>query len=269
MSMVDTTLALSQDSVWLRRVRAGDEEAARALVQRLYPTVIKSVRCHRPQHCTEEDLAQAVFSKVFSKLDQFSGTVPLEHWVSRITVNTCLSQLSREKLRPELRMSDLGEDEHMVVEHLLSTGNDIPAQQSVDARELLDKLLAMLKPEERLIVKLLHLEERSTEEISRATGWSISRVKVKAFRARNKMRKAWDRLRAMEYSAQTSARAKLDLALSKRSGMAAVQTGVGVINEDGRVNNRVSMVTKFARTTAGKRRNPTASGTWVFPAMAG
>src|SRR5690349_10578155 len=88
-----TKLASPDDTSWLRRVREGDEEAARALVQRLYPTVIKSVRCHLPQHCTEEDLAQAVFTKVFTKLEQFSGAVPLEHWVSRITVNTCLSQL--------------------------------------------------------------------------------------------------------------------------------------------------------------------------------
>jgi len=61
------------------------------------------------------------------------------------------------------------------------------------ARELLEELLARLLPDERLVITLLHLEERSTEEISRITGWSISRVKVKAFRTRRKMRRLWKR----------------------------------------------------------------------------
>jgi RNA polymerase sigma factor (sigma-70 family) len=182
------------DATWLAQVQEGDEDAARALVQRLYPTVLKSVRSHRSHQTSEEDLARTVFAKIFANLHQFSGQVPLEHWVSRITVNTCLSHLSREKLRPELRMSDLSEEDEAVVQQLLSTGDDLPAQQSRDARELLEKLLAALKPEERLIVRLLHLEERSTEQISQLTGWSISRVKVKAFRARRKMRKVWSGL---------------------------------------------------------------------------
>jgi RNA polymerase sigma-70 factor (ECF subfamily) len=217
---VQTTLSMTEcgtdDTSWVRRVRAGDEEAARALVQRLYPTVLKSVRCHLPQHCSEEDLAQAVFAKVFSKLDQFSGLVPLEHWVSRITVNTCLTQLTREKVRPELRMSDLAPEDHVVIEHLLKTEDEIPAQRAMDARELLDKLLAMLKPEERLIINLLHLEERSTHEISLLTGWSISRIKVKAFRARNKMRKAWNRLRDLERNFYRKPQADSEIALSNR-----------------------------------------------------
>ena len=59
-------------------------EAARELVQRLYPLVLRMVRAHRPQRAAEEDLCQMIFIKIFQKLDQFSGKVPLEHWVSRI-----------------------------------------------------------------------------------------------------------------------------------------------------------------------------------------
>src|ERR1019366_8465222 len=87
------------EASWLAQVQEGDEDAARALVQRLYPTVLKSVRSHRSHQTSEEDLTQTVFAKIFAKLHQFSGQVPLEHWVSRITVNTCLSHLSRERLR--------------------------------------------------------------------------------------------------------------------------------------------------------------------------
>lgn len=182
------------DADWIVRVLNGDEEAASALVERLYPTVIKSVRCHLPRRTSQEDLVQAVFAKIFAKLSQFSGLVPLEHWVSRIAINTCINQLKHEAVRPELRMSDLSEEEEAVVSHLASTDADLPGDRCNAAREVVDKLLARLKPEERTVITLLHLEERSVEDISRATGWSVSSVKVKAFRARHKMHKLWQTL---------------------------------------------------------------------------
>ncbi len=182
------------DRAWVARVRSGDEPAARALVQRLYPTIIKSVRRHLPRRTSEEDLVQAVYSKVFCKLSQFSGLVPLEHWVARITINTCLSQVHRESARPELRMSDLTEEEEAVVQQLAASDEDLPWNSGRSSRELVGKLLDQLKPDERLAVTLLHLEERTTKDISQLTGWSISRVKVKAFRARRKLRQIWQRM---------------------------------------------------------------------------
>jgi RNA polymerase sigma-70 factor (ECF subfamily) len=179
------------DKKWIERVLQGDEDAAHSLVQRLYPTVIKSVRYHLPRRTSEEDLVQAVFLKVFKNLSQYSGLVPLEHWISRIAVNTCINQLKHEHVRPEWRMSDLSEDQETVVQQLASTHDALPEDQSAVARELVETLLSRLKPAERLVIRLLHLEERSVKEVSLMTGWSVSLVKVRAFRARNRMRGLW------------------------------------------------------------------------------
>ncbi len=185
-----------EDGAWIARVLEGDEEAARALVERLYPTIIRSVRCHLPRRTSEEDLVQAVFERIFKKLGQFSGLAPLEHWVSRITINTCIKHHRQETARPELRLADLSEEENAVVQHRACTEGDSPEVQNHARREMLADVLARLNPEERLVVTLLHLEGRSTEEISRITGWPVSRVKVKAFRARHKMRRIWKALAA-------------------------------------------------------------------------
>jgi RNA polymerase sigma-70 factor (ECF subfamily) len=171
------------------RARRGDQEAARALLNHLFPLVMSVVRGHLPRRASEEDLAQTIFVKVFAKLDQFSGTVPLEHWVSRIAVNTCLNALQAEKVRPELRWADLSEEEEHVIQTLASTSEDLPPDQSLAARDLVDKLLAILKPNDRLLMKLLHLEGRSVAEVRQATGWNDSLIKVRAFRARRKMKK--------------------------------------------------------------------------------
>src|ERR1700737_2584153 len=150
-----------------------DDEAARELVRRLYPLVAKKVRAHRPRRTAEEDLCQMIFIKMFQNLSQFSGKVPLEHWVSRIAVNTCLNQIASEKVRPELRYADLSEDEVAVVETLATSADE-------------------LAPDKRFASR------RSVEEIKKITGLSAALVKVRAFRARQKMKEQLVRISRKE-----------------------------------------------------------------------
>jgi RNA polymerase sigma factor (sigma-70 family) len=174
----------------LRRLAEGDENAARELLQHFHPFVVRLVRSHLPRRMSEEDLTQMVFIKIFQNFDQYSGKVPLQHWISRITVNTCLNELRAEKRRPEWRLSDFDQETAVAIERLAQTEVDLasPDDERV-AKELLQKLLAQLSPEDRLLITLLHLEERSVEEIHALTGWSRAAVKVRAFRARGKMKK--------------------------------------------------------------------------------
>ena len=165
-----------------------DEEAARQLVRRLYPLVAKMVRSHRPRRTSEEDLCQMIFIKIFQKLPQFSGKVPLEHWVSRVAVNTCLSQIAAEKVRPEVRHADLSEEEEAVVKNLAVSSEELAPDHALASRQLVEHLLELLKPVERLIVDLLYLQGRSVEEIHKITGLGVAAIKVRAFRARQKMK---------------------------------------------------------------------------------
>jgi RNA polymerase sigma-70 factor, ECF subfamily len=165
-----------------------DDEAARGLVRKLYPLVAKIVRSHRPRRTAEEDLCQMIFIKVFQRLSQFSGNVPLEHWVSRIAVNTCLNQIESERVRPELRHADLTVEEQAVIENLATSTEELAPDRRFASRQLVEHLLTALKPVERLAVDLLYLQGRSVEEIRKITGWSAALVKVRAFRARQKMK---------------------------------------------------------------------------------
>src|ERR1700756_693435 len=175
-----------------------DDEAARALVRQLYPLVAKVVRAHRPRRTAEEDLCQMIFIKVFQKLSQYSGKVPIEHWVSRIAVNTCLNQIESEKVRPELRYADLTEEEQTVVENLAASAEELAPDRQFASRQLVEHLLDLLKPAERLVIDLLYLQQRSVEEIRQLTGWSTSLIKVRAFRARKKMKDQLDKISAGE-----------------------------------------------------------------------
>ena len=111
-----------------------------------------------------------IFIKVFQKLSQFSGKVPLEHWVSRIAINTCLNQIESEKIRPELRQADLSEEEQAVVEKLATSPDELAPDRQLASRQLVEHLLELLKPAERLVIDLLYLQGRTVEEIREYLG---------------------------------------------------------------------------------------------------
>ena len=181
-------------AVCVERVRQRDEDAARALFRHLYPLVARLVRSHLPRRTSQEDLVQTVFMKVFANLDRFSGAVPLAHWVSRIAINTCLNQLAAEKVRPELRWADLSEEQAEALEALMAGPEDLEPAGNLAAREIVEKLLAQLAPAERLVLTLLYLEGRSAAEVRQITGWNVPVIKVRAFRARRKLRKHYEKL---------------------------------------------------------------------------
>ena len=178
----------------LARGKGGDEKAILELFHFMYPHVTKLVLANLPAREGADDLVQKVCVKVMANLHQFSGKVPFLHWVSRIAVNTCLNQIRHEKRRPEVRMADLSEDESAVVEHLATSPVELSASDQVASRELVDKLLATLKPDDRMLMRLMYLEGRHVEEIASLTGWNKSLIKVRAFRARAQLRRRYSLL---------------------------------------------------------------------------
>jgi RNA polymerase sigma-70 factor (ECF subfamily) len=182
----------------LDRVRRRDQAAARELVEHLYPLVIRIVRSHLPRRVPEEDLAQEIFLKMFTRLAQYQGAVPFPHWVSRIAVTTCIDHLRAQKRRPEFRWADLSETEAEVLDNVITNENDVAANDAIAAHELVHKLLDQLKPDDQLVLRLLDLEQKTVAEISRQTGWNQSLVKVRAFRARRKLQKLFQELQKKE-----------------------------------------------------------------------
>jgi RNA polymerase sigma-70 factor, ECF subfamily len=171
----------------IARTRNFDEAAAKELVERIYPVVVRIVRNHLPRRESEEDLTQEIFLKIFAKLHQYRADMPFEHWVSRISVNTCIDHLRKQRNRPEYRWSDFSEDQQAILDNLKDNASQPPEQSPEESRELLNRLLLGLKPAERLVVQWLYLEEKSVSEICDRTGWKPSKVKVTAFRARQKL----------------------------------------------------------------------------------
>ena len=132
--------------------------------------------------------------KAYTQLGSYEGRGSLEGWLTRITTNTCLNMLRGSKRRPELTVSDLTDDEDQWLEQQLSHSGQPSVENKVVAADLADRLLSVLPPEDQQALLMIDGEDASIKEVAEATGWSESKVKVRAFRARKKLREAMERL---------------------------------------------------------------------------
>ena len=120
----------------------------------------------------------------------------MEGWLTRIATNTCLNILRSAKRRPELVVADLTEDETAWLGQQTSSVEHQPrsVEDTLIAADLADRVLEVLPAEDQLALLMIDGEDASVKEVAEATGWSESKVKVRAFRARKKLREAMEKL---------------------------------------------------------------------------
>jgi RNA polymerase sigma-70 factor (ECF subfamily) len=141
-----------------------------------------------------EEAAQEVFLKAYTQLGSYEGRGSLEGWLTRIATNTCLNILRGSKRRPEMTVSDLTEEEDKWLEQRMVDSEQPSVENTLVAADLADRLLSVLSPEDQQALLMIDGEQASIKEVAEATGWSESKVKVRAFRARKKIREAMERL---------------------------------------------------------------------------
>ena len=148
------------------------------------------------QRSLVEEAAQEVFLKAYTQLESFEGRGSLEGWLTRIATNTCLNMVRGAKRRPEFTLSDLTDDENSWLDQQSAgaAGEQPSVENNVVAADLADRLLSVLSPEDQQALLMIDGEQASIKEVAEATGWSESKVKVRAFRARRKVREAMEKL---------------------------------------------------------------------------
>ncbi len=180
------------DEMLLRLVREGDESAFEQIFERHKKQVARIGGRFFNHSDKVEEIIQEVFTKVYFSLDSYSPERghSFAAWLSRITINTCYDELRRARRRPEHRSGDIAEEEAAILKARIRD-NRPPrdAESKAISRDLADKLLSRLSADDRLVLTLLEAEGLSIHEISETVGWSFSKVKVRAHRARIALRR--------------------------------------------------------------------------------
>ena len=182
-----------------RQAREGDESAFEEILRRYSPRVFRIASRFFRQRSLVEEAAQEVFLKSFTELGKFEGRGSLEGWLTRIATNTCLNMLRSAKRRPELTASDLTEEQSTWLDNKLAHGateRHQASERSTAAADLAGRVLEKLSPDDQLVLTMIDGEDASVKEVVEVTGWSESKVKVTAFRARRRMREAVEKLMA-------------------------------------------------------------------------
>ena len=183
----------------VRRAKGGDEEAFALIVQQhqnmVYSLALRMVR----RSIDAEDVAQQVFTKVFFALKKFDMRSSLSTWIYKIAMNETYDYLRRLKSRRVVFEGDLGEDVDEIVESSARAADTAPsAEEQTARRDYLLKLLEHVSDEERMLLFQKEVEGLTVDELAAKTGINENTIKVKLFRARKKLVKAAQQLRAEE-----------------------------------------------------------------------
>jgi RNA polymerase sigma-70 factor (ECF subfamily) len=160
---------------------SGDDEAFARLVSRYKRRVFSLAARFARDGDDLEDIGQEVFIKAYENLKSFRREGPFEHWLTRIAVRACYDFLRRHRRdKVHTHLDDLKFE--------LKDHSHEARQAAREAHEFLAWGMSEMRSEERLIITLLELEEKSVKETAELTGWSESNVKVRAFRARQALK---------------------------------------------------------------------------------
>ena len=181
----------------VRRVLDGDVEAFAGIVNAHRHLIAADLARRLPAQDVPE-VAQDVFLRAFRSLPNFRGEAPFRIWMLRIARHAALDFWRKKYRRRDLLHADLDEAglrgvEAAQQERLAEQATDRDAREA--AREWLEAALVRLSPDDRSVIALVELEERSMEDAARRLGCGLSAVKVRAFRARRRLKKALEDVR--------------------------------------------------------------------------
>ena len=182
---------MNNDAELLERIRGGATDDFAELVQRHQSRVFAILHRYERDAHRVEDLAQETFLKAWRALEHFDGRAPFEHWISRIAVRTAIDHLRREKRRQnEIGLPELGED----ALDWLRSGDEESKLDSRNAAEILELALRELPPADRAVITMQEIEGCSVKEIAETLGVSGLAIRVRAVRARAKLKRALEKL---------------------------------------------------------------------------
>jgi len=179
----------------IEKAKNGDDAAFNLIVQayrkRILGTIARLIR--KPEDV--EDVGQEVFVRLYYSLDQLRTPEVFEPWLYRLTVNAAYDYLRRRKRRPENRMSDLSEHQVVMADALAGGKQSAEQARRTKARETVEMLLENVSEEDRILLMLKEVEGLSLKELEKIYKIKENALKVRLFRARQRVLKAYEGLR--------------------------------------------------------------------------
>ena len=183
----------AEESACIHRAQQGDTAAFEVLVRAHQKRVLSIVAGILRWNEDVEDIGQQVFLKVFLALKRFDGRSSFSTWLYKIAVNETYDYLRKKKARKLVYEADLSLEQEERLAGYIPEEPRAAAPEQAEAQQAVERLLAELNPDERLMIVLKEVEGYSVEEISEAMGINPNTVKVRMFRARRRLTELYRR----------------------------------------------------------------------------
>jgi len=175
----------------IRRAQGGDNAAFNDIVtayrKRILGTITRVIA--RPEDV--EDVAQEVFLRLYFSLDQLRTPEVFEPWLYRLTVNAAYDYLRKQRRRPEYRMSDLSEQQVLMADAVAGGKIEHDEQYQKRIRESVEALLGAVSEQDRILLLMKEVEGLSLKELEKIYQVNENALKVRLFRARQRVLKAF------------------------------------------------------------------------------
>jgi RNA polymerase sigma-70 factor (ECF subfamily) len=184
---------MDEDKQVIENILAGDTEQFRYIIDKYKEKVLNIIYSFCGNTSDNEDIAQMVFIKVFRALDKFKFESAFSTWLYRIVINEAITISKQRKAKynfvPLQTNNSDDEDSNNIIDFIEAKQDNIEMQMlQNDTKNIVHKALAKLKDNYRKVITLRDIEDFSYEEIASILSISVSQVKIRLFRARNKMR---------------------------------------------------------------------------------
>jgi RNA polymerase sigma-70 factor, ECF subfamily len=174
----------------IKRAQKGDgvafNEVVLAYRKRILGTIARLIS--RPDDV--EDVGQEVFLRLYFSLDQLRSPEVFEPWLYRLTVNAAYDYLRKQRRRQESRMADLSEQQVMIADAVAGGKLDLEDRRRKQLRETVDALLGSVSEEDRILLTLKEVEGLSLKELEGIYRVNENALKVRLFRARQRVLKS-------------------------------------------------------------------------------
>jgi len=163
----------AEEAALVAASRDGDQAAFAELVRRHQTRVFRLAGRFFRRREDVEDVAQDTFITAWRRLSTYAARAPFEHWITRVCLRLCYARLAADRRREA------------------PVGSPDTVLQPKDGAAAIDlaRLLARLSPADRFVLLLLDGEGWTVKEIAERMGWTATNVKVRAFRARRRLRR--------------------------------------------------------------------------------
>jgi len=176
----------------VRRAQHGDSEAFNNIVLAYRKRIMGTIGRLIARTEDVEDVAQEVFLRLYFSLDQLRAPEVFEPWLYRLTVNAAYDYLRKQRRRPEFRMSDLSEQQVMMADAAAGGKVEHDDQQQKKLRETVDSLLGAVSEADRVLLLMKEVEGLSLRELEKIYRVKENALKVRLFRARQRVLKAFE-----------------------------------------------------------------------------